>query len=64
MVLDYVAQSAGLLVEGTAALDAEGFGDGDLNVVNVVALPDRLKYAVGKTENEEVLNAVSLPGGQ
>ena len=58
VVLDDVAQGAGLLVEGAAAFDAEGFSDGDLHVVDVVAFPDRLEDAVGEAEDEEVLDGL------
>ena len=56
MVLDHVADGAGLLVVGRAAFDAEGLGDGDLDVVDVLAVPDRLEYAVGEPEREDVLH--------
>ena len=58
VVLHHVAQGAGLLVEGAAAFDTEGFSHGDLYVVNVVALPDRLEDAVGEAEDEQILNGL------
>ena len=58
VVLDDVAEGAGLLVEGAAAFDAEGFGDGDLHVVDVVAVPDGLEDAVGEAEDEHVLHGL------
>ena len=48
VVLDDVADGAGLVVEGTAALDAEVFGHGDLDALDVVAVPERLEEGVGK----------------
>ena len=39
MVLDHVAQLAGLVEVAPAALDADGFGDGDLHMGNVVLVP-------------------------
>jgi len=36
-------QRAGLLVKTGAALDADGFGDGDLDMVDMVAVPQRSK---------------------
>ena len=36
--------------------DAELFVDGDLNVVDVVAVPDRLEHAVGKAQHQDVLD--------
>ena len=56
VVLHDIAQSAGLFVEWAAALDAERFRNCDLDVVDVVAFPDRLKDAVGEAEDEEVLD--------
>ena len=58
MVLDDVAEGAGLLVEGAAAFDADGLGGGDLDVVDVVAVPDGLEDAVGEAEDEDVLNGL------
>ena len=56
MVLDDVARHAGLLVELAAPLDADLLGDGDLHVVDVLAVPERLEDAVGEAEDEEVLD--------
>ena len=58
VVLDDVAEGAGLLVEGAAAFDADGFGGGDLDVVDVVAVPDGLEDAVGEAEDEDVLDGL------
>ena len=32
------------------------FGNGDLHMVNVLAIPDRLEDAIGKAENQQVLH--------
>ena len=56
VVLHHVAQRAGLLVERAAAFDAEGFGHGNLHVVDVVAVPDGLEDAVGEAEDQQVLH--------
>ena len=56
MVLHHIAQRAGFLVERPAALDAQRFGGGDLHVVDVIAVPDRLEDAVGKAEHQNVLH--------
>ena len=56
MVLDDVPRHAGLLVELAAALDADLLGDGDLHVVDVLAVPERLEDAVREAEDEEVLD--------
>ncbi len=56
MVLDDVAQGASLFIKRPAAFNTEGFSDCDLNVVDVIAVPDRIEDAVGEAENEEVLH--------
>ena len=58
VVLDDVAECSGGLVEGAAAFDADGFGGGDLDVVDVVAVPDVLEDAVGEAEDEDVLDGL------
>ena len=58
VVLHDVAQRAGLLVERAAAFDAQGFGGGDLHVVDVVAVPDGLEDAVGEAEDQDVLHGL------
>ena len=45
VVLDHVADRAGLVVERAAALDAEALGHRDLDAGDVVAVPDRLEEA-------------------
>ena len=55
MVLDHVAQRAARLVVTRAALDAERLGGGDLDVVDVAAVPDRLEDGVGETQDHDVL---------
>ncbi len=52
----HVAQRAGLLVKRCAALDSEGFGGGDFDVLDVVAIPHRLKDGVGEAEDQDVLH--------
>ena len=58
VVLDDVAKGSGGLVEGAAAFDADGLGSGDLDVVDVVAVPDVLEDAVGEAEDEDVLDGL------
>ena len=52
---DHVAIGAGLLVEGDAVADIEQLGHVDLHVVDEIAVPDRLKEAIGEAEGEDVL---------
>src|SRR5260221_589797 len=49
---------AGLLVVRAALLDAEGLGDRDLHVVDVLAVPDRLEDAVREAQHEDVLDGL------
>ena len=56
MALDHVAQRAGLLVVGRAVLDAERLGHGDLDVIDIMPVPDRLEEDVGEAEGEDVLD--------
>ena len=51
----HVAIGAGLLVEGDAVADVEGLRHVDLNMVDEIAVPDRLEQAVGEPEREDVL---------
>ena len=56
VVLHHVAQRARLLIERAAALDADLFRGGDLNVIDIVPVPDGLEDAVGEAEDEDVLH--------
>ena len=56
VVGDHVAQGSGLFIKSGAGADAEGFGAGDLDVVDVVAMPDGLEQGVGKAEDQDVLH--------
>src|ERR1043165_2890514 len=58
MVRNHVAQRARLFVVTRATADTRSFSRGDLDVVDVVAVPDRLKHRVAETEDEYVLNGV------
>ena len=56
VVLDHVAQRAGLLVVAAAPLDAGGLGDRDLDVVDRLAAPGPLDHRVGEPEDQDVLH--------
>src|SRR5262245_10058147 len=56
VVLDDVADHARGLVERAAALDADRLGGGDLDVVDVVAIPDRLEDRVAEPQDQDVLD--------
>src|SRR5262249_43107833 len=52
----HVPQFAGFFVKTTAALDAGSLGGRDLDVVDMVAVPQRLEDAVGEAQHQDVLN--------
>ena len=56
MVLHHVAQRAGLLVVAGPRADAFLLGDGDLHVVDVLLVEQRLEDAVGEAQHEDVLD--------
>ena len=58
VVLDDVAQRAALVVVAAAVLDAQVLGDGDLDVVDVAAVPDRLEDRVGEPQHQQVLDGL------
>ena len=56
MVLDHIAERPGLLIVGPAMLDAEIFGNGNLNILDGVAFPERFKNRVREAERQEILH--------
>ena len=58
MVLHHVAQRARAFVISRAALHAERFRGGDLDVIDVAAIPDRLEDRVCEPEHENVLRGL------
>ncbi len=56
MVLEHVAQHADAVVKRGPVTDSHRLGDGDLDMIDVVAVPDRLEDAVGEAEDEQVLH--------
>ena len=56
MVLHDVAEGAGPFVEAASLLDAERLGHGDLDVVDVAAVPERLEDGVGEAQGQDVLD--------
>ncbi len=56
VVLDDVAGCSDAVVVSGAGADADVLGHGDLHVVDVVAVPDRLEHAVGEPERQDVLH--------
>ena len=58
VVLHHVAYDAGSVVVAGAVADGEILGDGDLDVVDVVAVPEGLEEDVAKAEDHEVLHGL------
>ena len=56
VILEHVADGAGLLVEPAAPSDAERLGHGDLHAFDVVAVPDRFEERVRESEQQQVLH--------
>ena len=56
MIGDHVAQGAGRLVELAAPLDPDGLCRGDLDMVDVLAIPQRLEQAVGEAQRHDILH--------
>ncbi len=56
VVLNEIAQRAGALVVAGTPLDPDVLGGSDLNLVDVVAVPDRLEQRVGEPQRHQVLD--------
>ena len=56
VVLDDVAGGADAVVVARTAADADVLGHRDLDVVDVVGVPDRLEHRVGEAQREDVLH--------
>ena len=56
VVLHHVAQRAGLLVVAGARADALLLGHGDLHVIDVLLVEQRLEDAVGEAQHQDVLD--------
>ena len=54
VVLQDVAERTSLFVEGATALHADRLRHGDLDMVDVAAVPDRLENEIAKTEDKDV----------
>src|SRR5260370_18162934 len=56
MILDHVAYSAGLIIEGAAALDPEILCHRDLNALHIVAVPKRFHERICEAEGDHVIH--------
>ncbi len=45
-----------MVVVAAPALDADGLGDGELDVIDVLLVPERLEHLVGEAEGQDVLH--------
>ena len=57
VVLQHVAHRAGSVVVVAAAFDADGLGHGDLHLLDVARVPQRLEQRVAEAQREQVLHA-------
>jgi hypothetical protein len=56
VVWQHVAKRAGGVIEATAVANPEFFLDSDLNVIDVIAVPDRFEHAIREAQHQNVLN--------
>ena len=56
MVLHHVAHRAIFVVIGPAVFHADGFGDGDLHMLDAGLVPQRLEQRVGEAQRDQVLH--------
>src|SRR6516165_11758686 len=56
MILHHVAQRAGRLVIGPAALDANRLGNRDLDMVNMGRIPQRFEQGIGEAQGYQILH--------
>ena len=56
VVLDHVASGADAVVVAAATAQADVFGHGDLDVVDVVRVPDRVEQLIGESQRQDVLD--------
>src|SRR6201996_4707377 len=56
MILDYVADGAGLIIERAATLDTKVFRHRDLHAPDELAVPKRLQERVGEAEEDHVVH--------
>ena len=57
MILDHVPKGPRFLVIGGTCTQPYRLTDRDLNVIDELMVPDRLKNAVGKPEDHDVLHS-------
>jgi len=58
VILDHVTDEAGLVVVPSSAFHTNGFRDGNLDMIDIVLVPDRLQHAISKTEHQHILHCL------
>src|ERR1700675_5074826 len=58
MVRDHVPQRTSCFIKVPAAADIKGLGDSDLDVIDMVTIPDRFKHAVSETQDQDILDGL------
>ncbi len=56
VIWHHVPQCPGVIVKPATAFHADGFGCGDLHMINVVIIPEGLEQAVGEAADKNVLH--------
>ncbi len=56
MILDHVADRAGLVVKLASSLDPEVLRHRDLNALDVVTIPDRFQERIGEAKEQHVVH--------
>src|SRR5262245_63469534 len=55
MVLNHVADGAGLIIERPPALNSEVFRHGDLHALDLIAVPERLEERIREAEEHHIV---------
>ena len=58
MILKHIAHDTRFFVVTAAVFHADAFGRGDLHVIDVTAVPNRLEDGVGEAEHHDVLHGL------
>ena len=56
MILKHISQDTGLVIVIASSPHLDLFGNGDLNMIDIVAVPNRLKNGVPKAEHQHILD--------
>jgi hypothetical protein len=56
--LHHIADCPRLVIIAAAVTHTQAFGHGDLDMVDIVAVPDRFKDAIGKAKDQNILHGL------